>query len=181
MVTVHLLTLDSKLTLFSFITTFTTIMTRNALSSRFVTLLLWAAVTTSAFQVPGPEVSSKLALMASQHDPAFVDHSALISRRSNLQHMGLSLFSLGVPVFATVETAGAEDFAARDAQRQYVQESYEDFTKSKDGWLYREVKPGKGEMAKEGDKVVFEWSGYTIGYFGRPFQAKGSVKFFCYR
>jgi FKBP-type peptidyl-prolyl cis-trans isomerase 2 len=24
-----------------------------------------------------------------------------------------------------------------------------------------------------GDRVVFDWSRYTIGYFGRPFQAKG--------
>jgi FKBP-type peptidyl-prolyl cis-trans isomerase len=28
-------------------------------------------------------------------------------------------------------------------------------------------------VAQLGDRVVFDWSGYTIGYFGRPFQAKG--------
>ncbi|KAL3807493.1 hypothetical protein ACHAXA_003984 [Cyclostephanos tholiformis] len=26
---------------------------------------------------------------------------------------------------------------------------------------------------KDGDRVVYDWSGYTIGYFGRPFEAKG--------
>jgi hypothetical protein len=30
---------------------------------------------------------------------------------------------------------------------------------------------------KDGDRVVFDWSGYTIGYFGRPFEAKGWVLF----
>lgn len=39
---------------------------------------------------------------------------------------------------------------------------------------YRDVTPGtSGEAAKLGDRVVYDWSGYTIGYFGRPFQAKG--------
>jgi len=30
-----------------------------------------------------------------------------------------------------------------------------------------------GGTLKDGDRVVFDWSGYTIGYFGRPFEAKG--------
>jgi hypothetical protein len=56
----------------------------------------------------------------------------------------------------------------------YLQE-YSDFTESPTGgWRYRDVKPGSGgAAAKKGDRVVFDWSGYTIGYFGRPFQAKG--------
>lgn len=27
-----------------------------------------------------------------------------------------------------------------------------------------------------GDRVVYEWEGYTLGYFGRPFEAKNGVK-----
>lgn len=56
----------------------------------------------------------------------------------------------------------------------YLQE-YSDFTEAPTGgWRYRDVKPGSGgAAAKKGDRVVFDWSGYTIGYFGRPFQAKG--------
>lgn len=55
----------------------------------------------------------------------------------------------------------------------FVQE-YEDFIKTKEGWSYRDVKVGKGESGVQpGDRVLYDWSGYTIGYFGRPFQAKG--------
>lgn len=55
----------------------------------------------------------------------------------------------------------------------FLQE-YGDFVKSNDGgWSYRDVSPGVGNAATMGDRVVFDWSGYTIGYFGRPFQAKG--------
>jgi hypothetical protein len=58
-------------------------------------------------------------------------------------------------------------------ERTFVQQ-YEDFTKTEEGWSYRDVTLGKeGYAATFGDRVVFEWSGYTIGYFGRPFQAKG--------
>ena len=30
-----------------------------------------------------------------------------------------------------------------------------------------------GETVGPGDCVVFDWFGFTIGYFGRPFEAKG--------
>lgn len=142
--------------------------------ARLVGCLVLAA-TTSAFQAPKPVTVSRsntvsLTAFQSNYDD---NTEGLSSRRRNLEQMGWSLLSLGVPLVSSVEMAGAEDFAARDAQRKYVQESYDDFIKSKDGWLYREVKPGSGEAAKEGDRVVFDYSGYTIGYFGRPFQAKG--------
>jgi len=52
-------------------------------------------------------------------------------------------------------------------------QQYEDFTKAPEGWSYRDVNLGKGESPSVGDRVVYEWSGYTIGYFGRPFEAKG--------
>ena len=53
-----------------------------------------------------------------------------------------------------------------------------------EGWSYKDVKIGNSsnsgsnnghdaEEWKDGDRVVFDWSGYTIGYFGRPFEAKG--------
>ncbi len=43
-----------------------------------------------------------------------------------------------------------------------------------EGWSYKDVKLGSNEEEwKDGDRVVFDWSGYTIGYFGRPFEAKG--------
>jgi FKBP-type peptidyl-prolyl cis-trans isomerase len=57
---------------------------------------------------------------------------------------------------------------------KFVQ-TYEDFTPTSEGWSYKDVKKGtkSGDAANDGDRVVFDWSGYTIGYFGRPFEAKG--------
>lgn len=38
------------------------------------------------------------------------------------------------------------------------------------------VKTGEGKTPTVGDRVVVDWEGYTIGYYGRPFQTRGKVK-----
>jgi hypothetical protein len=64
------------------------------------------------------------------------------------------------------------DIQERAKEREFLQE-YGDFIKTGAGWSYRNVNEGGGAGARVGDRVVYDWSGYTIGYFGRPFQAKG--------
>lgn len=74
------------------------------------------------------------------------------------------------PSFAT--QAGAEDKSDKYAPK-FVQ-TYEDFVQDPEGWQYKDVKVGTGDLTLQpGDRAVFDWSGYTIGYFGRPFEAKG--------
>jgi hypothetical protein len=83
--------------------------------------------------------------------------------------------NIALPVLASSDTE------LRTQQREFVQE-YDDFVKTASGWSYRDVTTGeRGETsstssavsASKGDRVVYDWSGFTIGYFGRPFQAKG--------
>lgn len=84
--------------------------------------------------------------------------------------------SMATLAFGTVgvSAANAEDSSMYNPK--FVQE-YPDFTQSKSGWSYKDVKPGTSDIqASAGDRCVFEWSGYTIGYFGRPFEAKGGPK-----
>jgi FKBP-type peptidyl-prolyl cis-trans isomerase len=38
--------------------------------------------------------------------------------------------------------------------------------------LVKEVKSGSGQTPKTGDRCIVDWTGYTIGYDGRPFQSK---------
>jgi len=69
-------------------------------------------------------------------------------------------------------------FASEEKESLYAPkfvQQYDDFTETPEGWSYRIVKEGPkgGDAARVGDRVVFDWSGYTIGYFGRPFEAKG--------
>jgi len=50
--------------------------------------------------------------------------------------------------------------------------TYSDFTKGANGLLFKDGKPGSGQSPATGDRVVIDWTGYTIGYFGRPFETK---------
>ena len=44
------------------------------------------------------------------------------------------------------------------------------------GLQVKDAKIGTGAAAEKGDRVVYEWEGYTIGYFGRPFEMKNGQK-----
>jgi hypothetical protein len=62
---------------------------------------------------------------------------------------------------ATATTASSEQEGAMYAPK-FVQ-TYDDFKETPEGWSYREVTKGKGDAAAMGDRVVYDWSGYTIG------------------
>lgn len=53
---------------------------------------------------------------------------------------------------------------------------YSDYTMTPSGLQYKDVKVGTGGSPVDGDRVVFDWEGYTIGYYGRIFQAKNKVQ-----
>jgi FKBP-type peptidyl-prolyl cis-trans isomerase len=40
---------------------------------------------------------------------------------------------------------------------------YPDFTATESGVQYKDVKVGSGETPQKGDRVVYDWEGYTIG------------------
>lgn len=48
---------------------------------------------------------------------------------------------------------------------------------SQSGLQYKDLRAGSGgEGPAEGDTVVVDWDGYTIGYYGRPFEARNKVR-----
>lgn len=53
---------------------------------------------------------------------------------------------------------------------------YPDYTMTPSGLQYQDFRIGEGEPAKEGDTAVVDWAGYTIGYYGRPFEARNKPK-----
>ena len=133
----------------------------------------------SAFQAPSSSVSisrsnnvdTKLYDTPNQNVENNNDMS--ISRRAAITTT-ISTLTIGSTIPQAAYAADPYD-AASLGEKQMLQ-TYEDFTPTKEGWSYKEVKIGKdigGGEIKDGDRVVFDWSGYTIGYFGRPFEAKG--------
>jgi len=57
-----------------------------------------------------------------------------------------------------------------------TQMSYSDFAMTDSGLMYKDATVGSGKSPAEGDRVVVDWSGYTIGYNGRPFETKKLVE-----
>lgn len=53
---------------------------------------------------------------------------------------------------------------------------YPDYIRKPSGLQYKLVKEGTGDVANVGDRVTVDWEGYTIGYYGRPFQTRNKVK-----
>lgn len=50
---------------------------------------------------------------------------------------------------------------------------YSDFQRLPSGVLFKDAKTvAGGKTPAAGDRIVVDWSGYTIGYFGRPFETK---------
>eukprot|EP00879_Flechtneria_rotunda_P009077 GHRR01009504.1.p1 GENE.GHRR01009504.1~~GHRR01009504.1.p1 ORF type:complete len:268 (+),score=68.52 GHRR01009504.1:109-912(+) len=53
---------------------------------------------------------------------------------------------------------------------------YPDFTMTPSGLQYKDLREGTGETPQPGDTLIIDWDGYTIGYYGRPFEARNKPK-----
>lgn len=54
---------------------------------------------------------------------------------------------------------------------------YPDFTLTESGLQYKNLAVGTGDqIVSVGDKIVVDWSGVTLGYYGRPFEARNKPR-----
>ncbi|PKA54070.1 Peptidyl-prolyl cis-trans isomerase FKBP19, chloroplastic [Apostasia shenzhenica] len=53
---------------------------------------------------------------------------------------------------------------------------YPDYMETQSGLQYKDLRLGDGPKAKKGEIVVIDWDGYTIGYYGRIFEARNKTK-----
>lgn len=53
---------------------------------------------------------------------------------------------------------------------------YPDYTETPSGLQYKDLRVGNGPTPKIGETVVVDWDGYTIGYYGRIFEARNKTK-----
>lgn len=110
------------------------------------------------------------------------------------EHLRLGIASsaaiayLSVPIVANAEEgiAGEKKFKGK-SQFEYQpalqgldygkpRTYYPDFTQKPSGLQFKVVKEGTGKSPQKGDRVAVDWEGYTIGYYGRPFQTRNKVK-----
>ncbi|XWS63474.1 hypothetical protein CRYUN_Cryun06bG0100600 [Craigia yunnanensis] len=53
---------------------------------------------------------------------------------------------------------------------------FPDYTETESGLQYKDLRVGDGPTPKMGETVVVDWDGYTIGYYGRIFEARNKTK-----
>ncbi|KAL1565375.1 Peptidyl-prolyl cis-trans isomerase fkbp19, chloroplastic [Salvia divinorum] len=53
---------------------------------------------------------------------------------------------------------------------------YPDYEETNSGLQYKDLRKGTGPTPKIGEIVVVDWDGFTIGYYGRIFEARNKTK-----
>ncbi|XP_021745527.1 peptidyl-prolyl cis-trans isomerase FKBP19, chloroplastic isoform X2 [Chenopodium quinoa] len=53
---------------------------------------------------------------------------------------------------------------------------YPDYIETESGLQFKDLRKGTGPTPKIGESVVVDWDGYTIGYYGRIFEARNKTK-----
>ena len=100
-------------------------------------------------------VLSSLAIQAKEDDG---EKGQSDRRRKLLQNA--ALIGLSTLVAGTTANPGPSWAEENMYAPKFVQE-YEDFKRNPEGFSVRDVTVGKGESPQVGDRIVYEWSGYS--------------------
>ncbi|KAM6570591.1 hypothetical protein CsatB_018576 [Cannabis sativa] len=103
------------------------------------------------------------------------------SRRRNIVISSLGFLVASLWDFSTtLGPAAAAQFtdmpALRGKDYGKTKMNYPDYTQTESGLQYKDLRVGEGPTPKMGDTVVVDWDGYTIGYYGRIFEARNKTK-----
>ncbi|CAL1355215.1 unnamed protein product [Linum trigynum] len=90
----------------------------------------------------------------------------------------LSLGLLAQSKWSGVATASefADMPALRGKDYGKTKMKYPDYIETNSGLQYKDLRVGSGSTPKIGETVVIDWDGYTIGYYGRIFEARNKTK-----
>jgi FKBP-type peptidyl-prolyl cis-trans isomerase len=102
---------------------------------------------------------------------------AVVTRRAALASALLAASLSSAP--ARAEVKGYEPMAAlKDKDYGKSRMRYPDYETTSSGLQYKELRAGDASapLPKAGDLCVIDFDGYTIGYYGRPFEARNKPK-----
>ncbi|KAL2927549.1 Peptidyl-prolyl cis-trans isomerase FKBP19 chloroplastic, partial [Bienertia sinuspersici] len=92
--------------------------------------------------------------------------------------LNIASFSTAPPVaVAASSSSGFTDMPAiRGKDYGKTKMRYPDYTETETGLQFKDLRVGTGPIPKAGETVVVDWDGYTIGYYGRIFEARNKTK-----
>ncbi|KAL0027334.1 hypothetical protein WJX79_001396 [Trebouxia sp. C0005] len=140
------------------------------------------------FRVRIPEVTSKLRSKSSQSDHASYNEQSYVLRNQKdscsltdtpvRRQMLLSLLGssalIALPAVAEPKFEQMEALKGKDYGK--VRTKYPDYVLTDSGLQYKDLRDGSGDAVSNGSHVTVDWDGYTLGYYGRPFEARNKSK-----
>ena len=66
--------------------------------------------------------------------------------------------------------------ALKDKDYGKARTAYSDYVTTDSGLQYQDLREGSGASPAKGQTAVVDWSGVTLGYYGRPFEARNKPK-----
>ncbi|KAL2559979.1 Peptidyl-prolyl cis-trans isomerase FKBP19 [Forsythia ovata] len=108
-----------------------------------------------------------------------LEHSPLVDRRQ-VVISSIAFLAAEFVNSRSGEASAASEYADMPALRgkDYgkTKMRYPDYTETDSGLQYKDLRVGNGPSPKNGETVVVDWDGYTIGYYGRIFEARNKTK-----
>lgn len=108
-----------------------------------------------------------------------IDVGALLGRRELWRILAgdLGLWLVAANLAGSACAAPFTDMPAlRGKDYGKTKMKYPDYTETESGLQYKDLRTGTGAVPQAGDTVVVDWDGYTIGYYGRIFEARNKAK-----
>ncbi|XP_051122094.1 peptidyl-prolyl cis-trans isomerase FKBP19, chloroplastic [Andrographis paniculata] len=123
--------------------------------------------------------SSIVELSTSSASNGNLEHTPLIDRR-RIVLSSVGLLAAAILSSQRSEASDSSKFADMPALRgkDYgkTKMRYPDYTETNSGLQYKDLRVGTGPTPNTGETVVIDWDGYTIGYYGRIFEARNKTK-----
>ncbi|CAI5504922.1 unnamed protein product [Closterium sp. Naga37s-1] len=119
-------------------------------------------------QPAGPEESPRVGRRGVALGGAAAAASALVS--------SVAVTLLPADVAEATESNFADMPALRGKDYGKSRMKYADYTETDSGLQFKDLREGTGPTPQPGDLVVVDWAGFTIGYYGRIFEARNKAK-----
>eukprot|EP00200_Dunaliella_tertiolecta_P003284 CAMPEP_0202351604 /NCGR_PEP_ID=MMETSP1126-20121109/8169_1 /ASSEMBLY_ACC=CAM_ASM_000457 /TAXON_ID=3047 /ORGANISM="Dunaliella tertiolecta, Strain CCMP1320" /LENGTH=210 /DNA_ID=CAMNT_0048943727 /DNA_START=175 /DNA_END=807 /DNA_ORIENTATION=+ len=114
------------------------------------------------------------------HGGGSAEQGHFFTRREHVLLTGLATLVSPVMIVGPASADSLSKFepleALKDKDYGKPRNRYSDYVLTPTGLQYQDIREGQGEPIKEGQTAVVDWSGYTIGYYGRPFEARNKPK-----
>ncbi|GAV80793.1 FKBP_C domain-containing protein [Cephalotus follicularis] len=118
------------------------------------------------------------------YDSTLSDERSSMIYKQEIERRKVVLTSIGLLAGALWNSPMSEALAAQFADMPALRGKdygktkmrYPDYTETDSGLQYKDLRVGNGPKPKMGETVLVNWDGYTIGYYGRIFEARNKTK-----